>query len=162
MQPAVALAALLVALLSSACTPVTHGAEPYRSDPELARTLEQRAAQICAKRRGAGGLPPRPFTTDACSVWFDSSWKHCCVEHDIDYWCGGNAEDRRRADRELRDCVSQVTGGVIPGMMRVGVRVGGAPWYPVPWRWGYGWDYCRGYDTGGDTPRQLESSSTED
>ncbi len=83
------------------------------------------------------------------------------MEHDIDYWCGGSAEDRRRADRELRDCVSQVAGGVLPGMMRAGVRVGGAPWYPVPWRWGYGWDYCRGYDTGADT-RQLESSSTED
>ena len=90
--------AAVVALLSSACTltPVTHGAELYRSDPERARVLEQHAAQICADRRDADDLPPSPFTTDACSAWFDGSWKHCCVERDIDYWCGGSAEDRRR------------------------------------------------------------------
>ena len=61
----------------------------------------------------------------------------------------------------LRDCVSRATGGVLPELMRAGVRVGGAPWHPVPWRWGYGWDYCRGYDTEGDTPLQIESSSTD-
>jgi hypothetical protein len=42
--------------------------------------------------------------------------------------------------RELRDCVSMEAGCVLPGMMRAGVRIGGAPWQPVPWRWGYGWE----------------------
>lgn len=153
----------VVALLSSSCaiTPVTHGTQPYRDDPEQARALEQRAAQICAERRGADDLPPHPFTTDGCSVWFDASWKQCCVEHDIHYWCGGSAEDRRRADRELRDCVSLKTGCVLPAMMHAGVRVGGAPWQPAPWRWGYGWEYYRGYDTQDAATPDAESSTAD-
>ena len=30
--------------------------------------------------------------------------------------------------------------------MYIGVRIGGPPWYPVPFRWGYGWDWPHGYD----------------
>ena len=82
------------------------------------------------------------------------------MEHDIHYWCGGNAEDRRRADRELRDCVSLATGGVLPDIMHASVRIGGAPWQPVPWRWGYGWGYYRAYDTEGDAPLQVEPRSS--
>ena len=153
-----------VALLSSACvhTPLTHGIQPYRSDSEQALALEQHAAQICSDHRGTDDLPPHPFKTDGCSAWFDASWKHCCVEHDIYYWCGGSAEDRRRADRELRDCVSLETGCVLPDMMRAGVRIWGAPWQPVPWRWGYGWDYYRAYDTERDAPLEGESRSAAD
>jgi len=29
--------------------------------------------------------------------------------------------------------------------MLAGVRVGGSPYYPTPYRWGYGWPYARGY-----------------
>lgn len=46
-------------------------------------------------------------------------------------------------------------------MMHAGVRIGGAPWQPAPWRWGYGWDYYRAYDTGGDTPLEVELRSAE-
>ena len=44
----------VVALLSAACviTPVNHSTEPYRSDPEQARALEQHAAQVCAELEG--------------------------------------------------------------------------------------------------------------
>jgi hypothetical protein len=153
----------LVALLGSGCatTPMTHTTEPYRGDPEEARALEQRAAQVCVERRGEDDLPPHPFTTDACSSWPDASWKHCCVEHDISYWCGGSAEDRRRADRELRDCVAETAGCGLPGMMRAGVWIGGAPWQPAPWRWGYGWDYYRAYDAEADTPLEVESRAVD-
>jgi len=146
------------ALVGAACTltPVNHSTEPYRSDPEQARAIEQHAAQVCAERRGAEDLPPHPFKTDACSVWFDAGWKHCCVEHDVDYWCGGSAEDRSRSDRALRDCVAGEAGYVLPGMMHVGVRMGGAPWQPVPWRWGYGWDYYHAYDLEGDASPEVE------
>jgi hypothetical protein len=145
---------VVVALLATACaiTPKSHRTEPYRSDPVLAGTLERRAAEVCATRRGANDLPPTAFKTDACSAWFDGSWKHCCVEHDIDYWCGGNADDRLRADRELRNCVAETTCGILPDMMQAGVRIGGAPWLPTPWRWGYGWGYYRAYDHSADHP----------
>jgi hypothetical protein len=29
--------------------------------------------------------------------------------------------------------------------MFAGVRVGGSPYFPTPFRWGYGWSYPRGY-----------------
>ena len=47
--------------------------------------LIARAAAICVARRGGVDLPDRIFTTDGCSVWPDSDWGHCCVEHDISY-----------------------------------------------------------------------------
>jgi hypothetical protein len=154
---------VILALLISGCsiTPKSHNTEPYRSDPERALALEQYAGEICAERRGGERLPPHPFTTDACSGWFDASWKQCCVEHDVHYWCGGSAEDRRRVDRELRACVSATTGGVLPAMMHAGVRIGGAQWQPTPWRWGYGWDYCGTYDREGDAPAKVESHSAD-
>jgi hypothetical protein len=83
------------------------------------------------------------------------------VEHDIAYWCGGNAEDRRRSDRELRDCAAETAGCVLPAMIRAGVWIGGAPWQPAPWRWGYGWDYYRGYDTKSAATPKVESSSLD-
>ena len=30
-------------------------------------------------------------------------------------------------------------------LMLAGVRVGGSPYYPTTYRWGYGWPYPRGY-----------------
>ena len=30
--------------------------------------------------------------------------------------------------------------------MYIGVRIGAPPWYPFPFRWGYGWDWPHGYD----------------
>ena len=47
-------------------------------------------------------------------------------------------------------------------MMQAGVRIGGAPWQPVPWRWGYGWDYYRAYDDEddeSDASSEVEASS---
>lgn len=31
----------------------------------------------------------------------------------------------------------------MPRLMLAGVRVGGAPWWPTPFRWGYGWPWPR-------------------
>jgi hypothetical protein len=30
--------------------------------------------------------------------------------------------------------------------MHFGTRLGGHPWVPLAWRWGYGWDWPYGYD----------------
>lgn len=88
--------------------------------------------------------PPHPFTTDGCSAWPDDGWVDCCVVHDVAYWCGGSAEDRARADELLESCVASVAPRMAP-VMWLGVRMGGVPWMPTPWRWGYGWDYPSGY-----------------
>lgn len=93
----------------------------------------------------------KPFTTDGCTDFPDGVqghedlWLDCCVAHDYAYWKGGTREERRKADRELRQCVARVGHPVIANIMLAGVRVGGSPYWPTEFRWGYGWPYGRGY-----------------
>lgn len=74
-----------------------------------------------------------------------SLWGECCIKHDIAYWQGGTHEERLQADQELERCVSQVGEPEIARIMLAGVRVGGSPYFPTSYRWGYGWPYPRGY-----------------
>ncbi len=136
--------AIVVALLACvACvTPTRSKLAPWPA--ESAESLASRALRACRDRRGNEGTPPHLFTTDGCSVCPDDGWVDCCIEHDFAYWCGGSADDRARADRELESCVAKGS-PAMASLMWLGVRVGGAPWIPAPWRWGYGWDYPAGY-----------------
>lgn len=94
-----------------------------------------------------------PFCTDGCSggmswTWraiFRTAppWEGCCVRHDIRYWAGGTAKERAEADRMLRDAVRDGGHPVIAWAMWIAVRLGGVPWLPISWRWGYGWDFRR-------------------
>ena len=93
------------------------------------------ANEMCELETGI--VPPKEFTSDACSMWPDGSWVSCCVEHDYKYWCGGERKLRALADKEVISCVNEK----VPFMgyiMYVGVRLGGLSFIPVPWRWGYG------------------------
>lgn len=93
----------------------------------------------------------RPFTTDGCSSFPDGTlqqrtlWHNCCVRHDIEYWKGGTYEGRIIADKKLEQCVTRVGEPNIAKLMLAGVRVGGSPYWPTPYRWGYGWPYFRDY-----------------
>ncbi len=93
----------------------------------------------------------KPFTTDGCSMFPDgtykqqSLWMECCIRHDIAYWQGGTEQQRLDADQALQQCVSQVGEPEIARVMLAGVRVGGSPFFPTSYRWGYGWSYQRGY-----------------
>lgn len=97
----------------------------------------------------AGDL--KPLTIDGCSVFPDgtlehqSLWVNCCIKHDISYWQGGTYEERLQADESLEKCVSKVGEPEIAKIMLAGVRVGGSPYFPTHYRWGYGWPYPRGY-----------------
>jgi hypothetical protein len=92
-----------------------------------------------------------PFTTDGCSAFPDgtleqqSLWVSCCIRHDLAYWKGGSYAERLSADESLEACVAQVGEPEIAALMLAGVRVGGSPFYPTPYRWGYGWPWPRGY-----------------
>jgi len=92
-----------------------------------------------------------PFTSDGCSAFPDGSleqrqlWLSCCVAHDVAYWQGGTYEERMAADLGLQQCVAQVGDARIAAIMLAGVRVGGTPYLPTTFRWGYGWPYPRGY-----------------
>lgn len=134
---------IALALASAACTPLRSTIKP----PYLlegAQYDERQIQKIAAERCAAAGhtpLPEHPFTTDGCSAWPDDGYRHCCIAHDIKYWCGGSSEERRQADSDLRKCVREDSSALNAGVILLGVRVGGARLVPFPWRWGYGHDY---------------------
>jgi hypothetical protein len=140
-------AGLLLAAVASGCATLDHSVEPYRSDPAAAAALEERAEAACRSMRADDDLPPRRFVTDGCSAWPDGSWVECCVVHDIPYWCGGTREQRRQADRTLRQCVANTHSGWLGNVMGLGVRAGGHPVVPARWRWGFGRDYPACYES---------------
>ena len=93
----------------------------------------------------------QPFSTDGCSAFPDGGpqqkdlWLDCCIAHDRAYWLGGTYTQREAADEHLRQCVQEVGEPAVAALMLIGVRVGGSPFWPTPYRWGYGWPYPRGY-----------------
>lgn len=92
-----------------------------------------------------------PFTSDGCSAFPDGTldqnelWLECCVQHDLTYWRGGTYDERLAADEALQVCVAAVGQPEIAQLMLAGVRVGGTPYLPAKFRWGYGWPFFRGY-----------------
>ena len=108
----------------------------------------------------AAQSPLKPFTTDGCSDFPDGTsthktlWLACCTEHDKAYWQGGIWDERRKADRALQRCVADVGEPGIAALMLAGVRVGGSPYWPTRFRWGYGWPWPRGYRA--PTPAERE------
>ena len=106
----------------------------------------------------------KPFTTDGCSAFPDgtlqqnSLWLSCCRAHDVAYWQGGTYDERLIADKQLQQCVANVGEPNIANLMLAGVRVGGSPYFPTAFRWGYGWSYSRGYQAlTNDEKKQIMS-----
>ena len=93
----------------------------------------------------------KPFVSDGCSAFPDGTlaqntlWLSCCREHDFNYWKGGTFQQRLESDRTLKSCVVNVGEPEIALLMLAGVRVGGTPFLPTQFRWGYGWPYPRFY-----------------
>jgi len=97
-----------------------------------------------------GGPPPTPplrlsaFVSNGCSVFPEGDTFACCYVHDMAYWEGGTASDRRRADLNLHQCVAGLTGNYVEsGLMYVAVSLFGLPGVPTRVQWGYGWDDSR-------------------
>ncbi|WP_232525191.1 hypothetical protein [Motilimonas pumila] len=93
----------------------------------------------------------QPFSSDGCSRFPDGTWqqqdvwKSCCVAHDLSYWRGGTADERDHADAQLQQCLAQQGYPAIGWVMLLGVKVGGLPYWPSDFRWGYGWPFLRGF-----------------
>lgn len=87
--------------------------------------------------------PKKDFVTDGCSMWPDGDYKVCCIAHDKVYWTGGTAQERLKSDLRLQQCVSAKSGRLMGSVMYVGVRIGGHPIWPVPWRWNFGEPYLK-------------------
>ncbi|MCO7225220.1 FAD-binding oxidoreductase [Pleionea sp. CnH1-48] len=102
-----------------------------------------------------------PFTTDGCSAFPDGTlkenqlWLGCCIAHDRDYWAGGTKEERKQSDKRLEQCVSQLGKEKLSKIMYMGVRLGGTPFLPTSFRWGYGWSESRGYKPLTETEQKL-------
>ncbi len=103
----------------------------------------------------------RGFWSDGCSLFPDGTitdrtkWCDCCLSHDIAYWRGGTAEERRKADESLRDCVlARTRDKALAETMYLGVRAGGHPAFPTWYRWAYGWPYGREYQPLSDAEKQ--------
>ena len=108
----------------------------------------------------------KPFTTDGCSSFPDGTlkqknlWLACCTAHDFAYWQGGTYHERLTADKELQACVAKVGEPAVAMLMLAGVRVGGSPFLPTTFRWGYGWPYPRLYKAlSADETAQVRSAS---
>lgn len=107
-----------------------------------------------------------PFTSDGCSAFPDGTleqrelWLACCTEHDYAYWKGGTFKQRQQADERLMVCVNEAGEPEIAILMLVGVRIGGSPFWPTTFRWGYGWPYPRGYQQLTDEELQSIESLT--
>ena len=85
-------------------------------------------------------------------------WLACCTNHDIAYWQGGTSEQRLAADNQLKQCVAAVGKPNIAKLMLEGVRIGGSPYFPTSFRWGYGWDFFRGYQSlTADEKKQIKA-----
>jgi hypothetical protein len=97
----------------------------------------------------------RPFKSDGCSggmttLWRlflrrDPPWEGCCVDHDLQYWFGGTKRERFSADVALMECVAAQGHRNWAVLMFLAVRIGGSPYWPLPWRWNYGSQYSARY-----------------
>ena len=107
----------------------------------------------------------RPFETDGCSLFLNGTsehknlWLNCCKKHDHKYWMGGTKAERLKADLDLRACVAAVGQPEVSSLMLKGTRVGGTPYLPTRFRWGYGWPYLRGYKRLTDGEKKLIAES---
>ncbi|MFK8018948.1 MAG: hypothetical protein AB8B86_04195 [Pseudomonadales bacterium] len=120
-------------------------------DAQLVKTSFSRNLLLAWLMAAPVAAELRPFESDGCSAFPDGNlevkkaWLRCCVVHDYDYWKGGSYEDRLASDRRLEQCVTEVGEPELAVLMLVGVRVGGTPFLPTTFRWGYGWSEPRFY-----------------
>lgn len=93
----------------------------------LASSLKPFHSNLCT------GFPPGTKTNP-------NQWRHCCIEHDLDFWAGGCKHHRISADKRLRSCVEQTGAREIAFLMYLGVRIGSySPFKIKEERWGNGW-----------------------
>ncbi|MDA7921225.1 phospholipase [Verrucomicrobiales bacterium] len=95
-----------------------------------------------------------PFQSDGCTSFPDGPkedpkrWCFACDHHDFTYWQGGSFADRLAADKKLKAEISETGHPIAAAVAFAGIRVGGSPLLPTPWRWGYGWkQFPRTYGT---------------
>jgi hypothetical protein len=93
----------------------------------------------------------KPFKSDGCSL-IQPIYELLgrvppaaafCRLHDVDYWAGGPFGDFIRANREVRQRTRAAGYPILAWIRWIGVTLGGWPFLPTPWRWGFGWYWWR-------------------
>lgn len=95
-----------------------------------------------------------PFETDYCTNSSEGTrewpelWKHCCLEHDLFFWAGGNKQDRYDSDLRLKSCIEETGQSERARIMYWAVRAGSYSPIKYPKRkWNNGWQRRRDYQT---------------
>ena len=87
------------------------------------------------------GILPSGKKSDGCTLIPDGHIKPCCLIHDREYYFGGTREERRDSDKKLFNCISRKKGfhhKIFAPFIWLGVRIGGLPFLPTDFRWGFG------------------------
>ena len=99
---------------------------------------------------------PKPFTPKVVTA-------NALLEGDVVYLSDADTWTRDlreaalltdEADAALRACVAETTSPLLGAVMELGVRAGGHPVWPTPWRWGYGRESGSGYVEPVDAARE--------
>jgi hypothetical protein len=96
-------------------------------------------AEVHAQVSGNEVLPSGK-KSDGCTLIADGDIHDCCVAHDQEYFRGGTRKERRDSDKKLYECVCNKGGWnkVFAPFVWLGVRIGGLPFFPTSFRWGFG------------------------
>jgi hypothetical protein len=84
---------------------------------------------------------PSGQKSDGCTLIPDTDIKPCCLVHDREYYFGGTRGERRESDKKFYDCVKKKKGfhhKIFAPFIWLGVRIGGLPFLPTSFRWGFG------------------------
>lgn len=84
---------------------------------------------------------PDGTKSDGCTLIGGDDLRPCCVAHDREYFFGGTVKERRASDKRLFHCVSKKKSfgaKLAAPFIWLGVRVGGLPFLPTRFRWGFG------------------------
>lgn len=110
------------------------------------------------------------FHSDGCTYYPDGTkdeptlWQHCCLEHDLRYWVGGDKIDQQISDLKLRQCVSAVSTQLRGTLMYHGVKLGHLSPIKSKYKWSWGWRHDKEFSalTAQEKKVALESISKTD
>jgi hypothetical protein len=80
------------------------------------------------------------FFTGKQEPWFIE-----CVKHDWAYYNGGTYKQRLEADQKLYEAVKKTGHPIWALIIYIAVRFGGSTYWPLPWRWGFKYDWFEKY-----------------
>ena len=106
------------------------------------------------------------FDTDFCTGYAEGTsaepqlWKHCCLEHDLYFWAGGDKDDRYVADQRLRSCINQTGNYLQAKLIYFAVRAGSYSPIKFPGKkWNFGWPERPSHQA--LTPEDIDAIETE-